>query len=279
MFKHWKWLGVSLTALLVLGVFAIPPSEAKPKPKPPPEPPPGPITFSPEPGVVLTWIDPESSNRAFASFLDDNGCLVVAGDMSPGSDGSQDFAALRYLADGYLAEGTLDPTFGNGGAVTKPFVNGFSDYALAAAAYPGGRILLAGNANTLRQGRSDGDFALARFNADGSGDREFGAKGKNAGKVQTHLGGNDRLHGVAVQTDGSIVAAGSTNGIRSSTTNRASPQRLTSGRTILPNSAGSMSMWIFTASRQNSSSLPVMRSSQRAPIAMMRSQPSTARLA
>ena len=46
----------------------------------------------------------------------------------------------------------------------------------------------------------------------------------------------------------------------------------TSGRTILLNSAASMSMWILVAPTQNSDSLPVMRSSQRAPIAMIRSQ-------
>ena len=53
----------------------------------------------------------------------------------------------------------------------------------------------------------------------------------------------------------------------------------TSGRTILSNSATSMSMWIFVAPTQNSLSLPVMRSSQRAPIAMIMSQSVTALLA
>ena len=71
----------------------------------------------------------------------------------------------------------------------------------------------------------------------------------------------------------------STSGSRSSITRRASPSRLTSGRTILLNSAGSMSMWILAASGQNSDSLPVMRSSQRAPMAMIRSQWVTALLA
>ena len=70
----------------------------------------------------------------------------------------------------------------------------------------------------------------------------------------------------------SAVSAISTCGIRSSITRRASPWIETSGLTILSNSAASMSTWIFTASVQKSERRPVMRSSQRAPIAMMRSQ-------
>ncbi len=59
----------------------------------------------------------------------------------------------------------------------------------------------------------------------------------------------------------------------------ASPASETSGRTILLNSATSMSTWILVAPTQNSDSLPVMRSSQRAPMAMIRSQFMTALLA
>ena len=63
-----------------------------------------------------------------------------------------------------------------------------------------------------------------------------------------------------------------TSGIRSSTARRASPAIAASGLTILLNSAASMSMWILVAPTQNSDSLPVMRSSQRAPMATMQSQ-------
>ena len=54
--------------------------------------------------------------------------------------------------------------------------------------------------------RYDRDFALARYNADGSLDTTFG----NSGKVNTAiLSGNDRAQSVVVQSDGKIVAAGS----------------------------------------------------------------------
>src|SRR5262249_22737625 len=51
------------------------------------------------------------------------------------------------------------------------------------------------------------DFALARYNADGTLDTTFGT----GGKVTTDFsGGNDLAYGVALQTDGKIVAAGDT---------------------------------------------------------------------
>jgi uncharacterized delta-60 repeat protein len=50
-----------------------------------------------------------------------------------------------------------------------------------------------------------GDFAVARYNADGGLDASFGT----GGRVPTDFSGNqDRASGVAVQSDGKIVAAG-----------------------------------------------------------------------
>ena len=91
--------------------------------------------------------------------------------------------------------------FGNGGVVTTP-IGRYGDWARAAVPYPanGDQILLGGGASA----RWDLDFGLARYDPDGSLDRQFGRKGK----VQTDLGGNDRLHDVVVQ-DGNIIAAGS----------------------------------------------------------------------
>ena len=79
MWKHWRWLGAGLIALVILGlVTSVPLLEAKPKPKPDPDP--GPIMDSPEPGVLLTWVDPDSlHDYASAGFLDSNENIVVAG--------------------------------------------------------------------------------------------------------------------------------------------------------------------------------------------------------
>src|SRR5262249_57418328 len=78
---------------------------------------------------------------------------------------------------------------------------GFS-YALAysLAVQQDGKIVLAGEASL----NGDRDFALARYNGDGTLDASFGT----GGKVTTTFGQNDVAFSVAVQPDGKIVTAG-----------------------------------------------------------------------
>ena len=73
--------------------------------------------------------------------------------------------------------------------------------ANAVAVQTDGKIVAAGTA--LRG--TDYDFALARYNSDGSLDTSFDGDGK----VTTAIGaGHDGATAVAVQADGKIVAAG-----------------------------------------------------------------------
>jgi uncharacterized delta-60 repeat protein len=109
--------------------------------------------------------------------------------VATGSSGG-DFALARYNADG-----SLDASFGGGGKVTTDFA-GF-DAASALVVQPDGRIVATG-----RSGNAD--FALARYNANGSLDSTFGS----GGKVTTDVGGFDAALGVALQSDGKIVAVG-----------------------------------------------------------------------
>ena len=101
------------------------------------------------------------------------------------------------------AVGDLDSTFGIGGKVTTDFDLRF-DSASAIVLQPDGKILAAGTASSTE----DRDFALVRYNRDGTLDSDFGS----GGKVTTDFsGGSDEVHGIAVQTDGRIVAGGFTN--------------------------------------------------------------------
>ena len=111
------------------------------------------------------------------------------------------------------APGDLDPTFGNGGIViTQRFNgnnNGYNLYdAYAMAIQPDGKIVVVGEAFT---NPSDWwDFAVVRYNPDGSLDNSFGG-----GIVNTRVGNSaDIAHSVAIQTDGKIVVAGSTSNIQ-----------------------------------------------------------------
>jgi uncharacterized delta-60 repeat protein len=98
------------------------------------------------------------------------------------------------------APGEIDPSFGNGGKVFTSI--GKRDlYGSAVAVQADGKIVTAGTSKSV----SSVDFALARFNADGSFDATFDGDGK----VKTYFGGsNVYVTAIAIQTDGKIVAVG-----------------------------------------------------------------------
>lgn len=103
----------------------------------------------------------------------------------------------------YNADGSPDATFGTGGRVTIVARGGSTDTMKALALQPDGRILVAGFAATL--GQNNDDFAVLRFNTDGSPDLSFGTQGL---AITDFDGLNDAAIGVFVQPDGKIVAAG-----------------------------------------------------------------------
>jgi uncharacterized delta-60 repeat protein len=130
----------------------------------------------------------------FGSALDTALAVTIQADgkiVAVGGDGG-DFALARYNADG-----SLDRTFGAGGKVTTDF-GSFSDEALGVAIQADGRIVAVGGAG--------GDFALARYNPDGTLDSDFDADGK----VTTDFGGLDSARSVAILSNGKIIAAGTT---------------------------------------------------------------------
>jgi uncharacterized delta-60 repeat protein len=126
-----------------------------------------------------------------------NGKIVVGGGTS---FGASDFLVIRYNSDG-----SLDSSFGGSGIVTTDF--GGSDSAFAIALTADGKVTAAGERREAGPG-SAGDFALARYNSDGSVDSSFGS----GGKVTTDFssGSSDTGEGVVIQSDGSITVAGIT---------------------------------------------------------------------
>jgi uncharacterized delta-60 repeat protein len=140
-------------------------------------------------GKVVTDVAAGEDEQGFAMAIQGNGKIVVAGRTS------SDFALARYNADG-----SLDTTFDGDGKVTTDFA-GAPDEAWGLAIQGDGKIVAAGYTG----GFGTYDFALARYNADGSLDATFDGDGK----VTTDFAGNDNLAlGMALQGDGKIVAAG-----------------------------------------------------------------------
>src|SRR6478735_6469687 len=102
------------------------------------------------------------------------------------------------------AAGDLDPTFGTGGKVTTD-IQGDFDKARAVAIQADGKIVVAGSALN----GANIDFAVLRYNTDGSLDTTFDRDGKATFSILA--GFNDIANAVAIQPDGKIVLAGSTN--------------------------------------------------------------------
>ena len=128
-----------------------------------------------------------------------DGKVLAAGSVATSNQGfNSDFGLARYNADG-----SLDSSFGEGGKQTTEF-SGFEDMALGMAIQPDNKIVLAGTSRSA-DGQAHSEFALARYNPDGSLDASFGA----GGKVTTDIAGlSDFAHAVALQPDGKIVVAG-----------------------------------------------------------------------
>jgi uncharacterized delta-60 repeat protein len=150
-------------------------------------------------GLVMTAFT-SSEDIAHSVAIQADGKIVVAGSAHwpgpPFTPGNSDFAVARYNVDG-----SLDTAFSSDGKVTTDFGSAV-DRATGVAIGADGEVVVAGHSD--RVGTSY-DFALARYNADGSLDTTFDGDGK----VTTDFGAPDYLGGIAIQADGKIVVAGS----------------------------------------------------------------------
>ncbi|HKU13140.1 MAG TPA: Calx-beta domain-containing protein [Steroidobacteraceae bacterium] len=128
--------------------------------------------------------------------LQSDGRLLLAGSMPVANvpDDFTHFAVLRLNADG-----SFDESFGSGGTATTS-ITGRTDVAHAVVVQSDGKIVVAGEGNLVNP-----NFALARFNANGTLDTRFAIDGK----LQVDFAGlEDRAENVALQPDGKIVAGG-----------------------------------------------------------------------
>jgi uncharacterized delta-60 repeat protein len=130
--------------------------------------------------------------------IQEDGKIVAAGvaicDPCAGPTTIHDFALARYNMDG-----SLDMSFDGDGKVTTDFAANV-DEAFAVAIQADGKIVAGGSASI-----SGVDFALARYNADGSLDSTFDGDGR----VTTDYGfGSSQVRALGIQADGKIVAAG-----------------------------------------------------------------------
>ena len=148
-------------------------------------------TFSGD-GKVTTAIG-SGTDVANYVVMQSDGKIVAAGYSHNGSN--VDFAVVRYNTDG-----SLDTTFSSDGIVTTA-VGSLNDTGRSVVVQSDGKILVVGSSENL----TDSDFAVVRYNTDGSLDTTFSSDGK----VTTAIGlDNDNANAVVLQSDGKIVVAG-----------------------------------------------------------------------
>ena len=133
----------------------------------------------------------DDDDKSYALAVLDSGKLLVGGYAYNGA--TDDFALARYDSDG-----TLDTTFGSGGKTTTDF--GYDDVIWTMNVLESGKILVGGYAYN-----GIANFAMARYNSDGTLDTTFGS----GGKTTTDFGyGTDKVFAVTVRGDGKLVVAG-----------------------------------------------------------------------
>jgi uncharacterized delta-60 repeat protein len=149
-------------------------------------------------GKLTTEVVPGNSDYAFAMSIQGDDKIVVAGYTTTGANA--DFSLVRYNS-----YGSLDTAFDADGKVTTQ-VGAGEDVAYALAIQDDGKIVVAGYSDN----GVNADFALARYNTDGSLDTTLDTDGV----VTTQVGaGEDVAYDLAFQADGKIVAVGSSSNV------------------------------------------------------------------
>jgi len=154
-------------------------------------------TFGTAGQVLMDFGNAFDTGRAMA--VQPDGKIVIVGTASYDTTGS-DFAVVRLEPTG-----ALDATFGSAGQTRTDFEGGADHsayYHRGMSLLGDGRILVAGAATT---GSGLLDFALVRYQSDGTLDPSFGIDGR----VTTDFAGEaDEAASMTVLTDGSILLAG-----------------------------------------------------------------------
>ncbi|HQX52094.1 MAG TPA: proprotein convertase P-domain-containing protein, partial [Planctomycetaceae bacterium] len=123
-----------------------------------------------------------------------NGSMLVAGRAFNGND--NDIAILKLTSGG-----DVDESFGNRGLAVADYF-GFDDEGLSIAIQADGRILVAGFAHD----GGDRDFAVARFNTDGTLDTDYSTDGKQTVSFDANF--DDEAREIKLDASGKAVLAG-----------------------------------------------------------------------
>lgn len=146
-------------------------------------------------GVATTLVG--SSGLAYCMALQPDGRILVGGTCAEG------IALARYMPDG-----SLDPSFGNGGTlvIAVGYVNA---EAAGIALLPDGRIMVCGSAlmHNATNDTYEQDLVLLRLLQNGTGDPTFGDDGLLT-YTDEQDAGNEMGRAIVLQPDGQSVVSG-----------------------------------------------------------------------
>jgi len=138
---------------------------------------------------------PSSDSDPFGLALGSDGKLVLVGSIAR--------FGFRLTLTRYNTDGSLDSSFGGDGLVKTRFPGRFESFGYDVEVQPDGRVVAVGAATP--------DFAVARYNVDGTLDASFDGDGRVTTSFNPRWGGPIAF-GVALQPDGNIVAVGDAEG-------------------------------------------------------------------
>ena len=181
-------------------------------------------------GYVLT--DFAAYEQLHAVALQSDGKIVAAGTDAPYSAAAYSSPSGKAALARYNTDGSLDVSFGSAGKVTTAFGD-YGGQIRSVAIQTDGKIVAGGVAtsvqvvNRLKESfngklnHAHYDFAVMRYNSNGSLDQTFGGDGQTPNGITITDFGNgshefnyvseDSSEAMVIQADGKIVLAGSTN--------------------------------------------------------------------
>jgi uncharacterized delta-60 repeat protein len=141
-----------------------------------------------------------ASDNAYGGILQPDGKMIVVGGARNTGNGTEDFGAVRFNADG-----TLDTGFASSGKYALEITSGQADRATCVGLQSNGKIIIAGYTRIVS---GNDDFACIRLTSAGVLDTTFGTSGIT--KVDFGFAKGDRCFAMVVQPDDSIVMTGFT---------------------------------------------------------------------
>jgi uncharacterized delta-60 repeat protein len=147
-------------------------------------------------GTALSTVGTQAGFTSVVALPD--GKVLAAGSAKVG-------AKLDFLVARYNANGTPDTTFGGGTGRALTDFGGGDDFAAALVLTGGGKFALVGT--TLATPSANANFAVARYNANGTLDASFSGDGK---QTVDFGGADDRAAAAALLSDGKLLLVGST---------------------------------------------------------------------